>query len=149
MAHLKMLEGSVNELHSTTMSWLSLKAHPPLMASGLFWSVNGSYQVSPHSLHVSQSPSPSPSQHWLKSSHTPSLLALTLEDLWSSLLNTYCWLVVEVGKKALGVFIVSLVYQNNTNPPPHQVKQKSAKQTFGFTSQGKYKSVQTFSCQVG
>lgn len=59
----------------------------------------------------------------------PPLIALTQAycPLSAAWLNSDCWLVVEMEKEALGVFIEtrdSLIYQNNNNPPPHQERER-------------------------
>lgn len=73
--------------------------------------------------------------------HLPPPLALTQAycSLSAAGLNSDCWLVVEMEKEALGVFIESLIYQNNNNPPPQWDRERERQADFWFHITGKKK----------
>lgn len=81
------------------------------------WSVIGSFQ-----LFFPFFQSPSPTRHSIRSS-APPFLPLRLDSGACPLtakLNRDSRLVVEIDRKALVIFIDSLIYQKNNFPPPHQ-----------------------------
>lgn len=124
----------------TPKSLLSLKTHlwPCEYVCVCVWGCD--WQLPGFSL-LSKVPHPLLKYVWLRPSPTRQPISLDSGLLLVlSCRNTECWLWVETDKEALGVFIETLIYQNNNNLPPHRERERdrhASKLTLGFTSQRK------------